>query len=231
MKQFIKISKKVLELNDSEAYVYMRLVLSKLEKRKISRKYLAVCLGVSNLDYISQIVASLENKGLISRPVKRHQDYRKFLFDVINSSNWFKLDVNVARAFKNSRAIGFALRYRCLAFDDSLDVKYTKLEIANKMGISRPTLNKNLKLIETENLTPKDLYTDNSGLTNENKTELNEMLTFPKNTKVYKLADWFIENKLDEQKNSNDMFLYLQSGVLKKKSYDKLKDELAFNFI
>lgn len=235
MKPFLKISKKVLTLNDSEAYIYLRLKLSKADKRKINRAYLATCLGVHNLNYISEILTSLENKGLINRKNYRKDNSTTFdiqlNWDFPTEEHWFKVSFEIARKICQSRIIGFALRYRCLAFDDSLEVRYSKSEIAEKMGISRPTLNKNLQLIEIEQLKPGDLFKEDCSLTDENRDELNKMLAYPKTSKVYKLAKWFIEEKLDEQNNSNDMFICLQAGVLKKKTTNDVIKNLSFNFI
>lgn len=82
MKTFLKINKKIQELNDTEAYVFMRLVLGKFDKKVIHRKYLAVCLGVTNLDYITQILKRLEDSGFIYRPAKKKGDGKKVVFEI-----------------------------------------------------------------------------------------------------------------------------------------------------
>lgn len=131
------------------------------------------------------------------------------------------LDLNVARARKDARLIGFALRYRAIALDDTLEVKFNKTKVAEVLKISRPTLNKNLTLLEENNMLPKDLYdkpTATNYLTPHNQKILNDMVTlFGKNSREYKLGSWFIANQIFYQPNCNIIFNRIQAGIINKK--------------
>lgn len=228
--KFIKINKKVVEVNNSEAFIYMVIARSNYKKMKISRAYLASCLGVNNLDYITEIITSLVNNGLVERwnvtlTDDNGQKTTELKLTALEGESWFKLGLDVADSKKDSKMLGFALRYRCLAFDDTLTVKYTKQEISDILEISRPTLNKYLISINTMQLNPTDLCNVIiNKLTDNNKKALNDMITlFKPTTKEHRLGKWFIDKRLYAQSNANELFCRLQAGLLNKKTIKEIK--------
>lgn len=64
---YIKIDKRIVELNDSQAFIYMMIVYNKFQHRQINRQYLASALGVTNKEYISELITAIEKKGLLKR--------------------------------------------------------------------------------------------------------------------------------------------------------------------
>lgn len=74
---------------------------------------------------------------------------------------------------------GFILRYRSLAFDDTLVVSYNRSDIGKKLKISQPTLRKNLALINEMNLFEyfSTQVTEKQTLTNEHIKVLNTLAT------------------------------------------------------
>ena len=82
MKPFLKIDKRVQELNDSAAFVYMVIVYSIFKNKQINRKYLAESLQVKSLDYITEILSSIEKAGLISRKLTFNNAFKDGYIDV-----------------------------------------------------------------------------------------------------------------------------------------------------
>lgn len=78
-----------------------------------------------------------------------------------------------------SKMKGFALRYRSLAFDDTLIVSYNRSDIGKKLKISQPTLRKNIALLNEMNLFEyfSTQVIEKQALTNEHIKVLNEFAT------------------------------------------------------
>jgi hypothetical protein len=61
MNPFLKISKKVVNLTDTAAYLYYVLVYADFKKKTYSRAYLAKAIGLNNLDYVTELLREIEN--------------------------------------------------------------------------------------------------------------------------------------------------------------------------
>ena len=109
-----------------------------------------------------------------------------------------------------------------------MEVKYTKTKVSEILTISRPTLNKNLALLEENNLLPKSLYEEPVNyLTPNNQTILNDMITlFPCNSREHRLAKWFVEKNVTLQKNANVIFNMMLAGLINKKPVKKIISEI-----
>lgn len=243
---YLKIDKRVKELNDTCAYIYMLLVYSKLIKKEISRKYLATCLGVKSeeSDYISQCLKRIEKAGLIKRHNKFTNSHLKGVikqiidFDIIYKT-YYMLSINILK-IKDcpSKLIGFVLKLRELCFDDTLRVRtdFNKTDIANYFGITTQTLKKKLDLLKaleiikeedvvicSEEYFPRREDLQNR-LSPENTENIRKILSGDPTTRLYKEFTWFCKNYIYLRKDANEIYNNILAGTLKKKN----KPEIDF---
>lgn len=145
-KPFLKIDKRVSNLSNTDAFIYLILVYSKFQNKEISRGYLKKCLNSKSEDAISHSLKRIEDAGLINREKKYHnskwtgQITREFRY-TLNYDKFFMINPSFVRNEDiNPKMKGFALRLRTLAFDDSLEIKLTTAEIADEMDICSKTV-------------------------------------------------------------------------------------------
>ena len=231
MKPFLKIDKRVQELNDSAAFVYMIIVYSIFKKKQINRKYLAECLQVKSLDYITEILLSIEKAGLISRKLTFNNANVDGYINVkmnftLHYNNWFPVEIGFLASDATPRIKGFVLRYRSLAFDDTLNVEYTKTKIAEMLNTSRPTLNKNLTLLNASSLMDYFIKFDETVELDANKMkELKELsIKADKESKLGKQINWFLNKKIYTHKNANKVYNMIISGTLNVQTYKQVNE-------
>ena len=253
MKSFLKIDKRVIELNDTQAFIYLLIVYkdwkatqdainNKTFKRMvtITREYFAKCLNVS-VTSVSNNFKKIEELGLIERiphfnnAVKDGYINQTIEFKLnYTDNNWFKVNPFIINSKVEPKLKGFALRYRCLAFDDSLVVNYDKTECSKRMHISRPTFRKYLDLIQEANLINeffipvqnkniKDNYLSESSMEylREIQNHINKLkegsekdwIAF-QNTAIYKQYKWIVKNRIWTRKNGDDTVIKMMSGLL-----------------
>lgn len=231
MKPFLKIDKRVQELNDSAAFVYMVIVYSIFKKKQINRRYLAESLKVKNLDYISEILSSIEKAGLISRKLTFNNAMIDGYIDVkmnftLHYKTWFPVEIGFLANDASPRTKGFALRYRSLAFDDSISVGYTKSEAANLLNVSRPTLNKNLTLLNANSLMDYFIKLNEVIYLDEKKMKEAKELSVKadKESKLAKQINWFLNKKIYTHKKANSIFNMIISGTLDIQTYKQVNE-------
>lgn len=231
MKPFLKIDKRVQELNDSAAFVYMVIVYSIFKKKQINRRYLAESLRVKNLDYISEILSSIEKAGLISRKLTFNNAYKDGYIDVkmhftLHYKTWFPVEIGFLASDATPRIKGFALRYRSLAFDDSILVGYTKSETADLLNVSRPTLNKNLTLLNAHSLMDYFIKLNEVVYLDEKKMKEAKELSIKadKESKLGKQINWFLNKKIYTHKKANNIFNMIISGTLDTQTYKQVNE-------
>lgn len=231
MKPFLKIDKRVQELNDSAAFVYMVIVYSIFKKKQINRRYLAESLKVKNLDYISEILSSIEKAGLISRKLTFNNAMIDGYIDVkmnftLHYKTWFPVEIGFLASDASPRTKGFALRYRSLAFDDSILVGYTKSEAANLLNVSRPTLNKNLTLLNANSLMDYFIKLNEVVYLDEKKMKEAKELSVKadKESKLAKQINWFLNKKIYTHKKANSIFNMIISGTLDTQTYKQVNE-------
>lgn len=81
MKPFMKIDKRVLLLNPTEAYIYKILVYAKFTNKQISRSYLQKTYGKLSVRQITRILAKLEEVGLIKRDNRYTNDDNGYIIE------------------------------------------------------------------------------------------------------------------------------------------------------
>lgn len=222
---YLKIDKKIQTLNDSEAFIYMVIVYGKIQKKEINRQYLANALGVTNKEYISEIITEIEKAGLLKRANYLKHSYKEGWIDVkldweLTYENYYQVSVNFVRdASIPSKMKGFILRYRSLAFDDTLVVSYNRSDIGKKLKISQPTLRKNLALINEMNLFEyfSTQVVEKQTLTNEHIKVLNTLATDCEDSAIKKQCVWYLEKNLQKHPRCVDLFHKAVAGVLFKK--------------
>lgn len=79
---YLKIDKRIQSLNDSQAFIYLVIVYEKNQKKQINRQYLANALGVTNKEYISEIITEIEKAGLLKRANYLSHSYKEGWIDV-----------------------------------------------------------------------------------------------------------------------------------------------------
>ncbi len=217
---YIKIDKRIVELNDSQAFIYMMIVYNKFQHRQINRQYLASALGVTNKEYISELITAIEKKGLLKRKNYTAHTYAEGWIDV--KLNWeltyedsYKVSIDFVRAKDITPKVkGFALRFRCLAGYD-FETSFNKKDLAIRMNVSRPTLNKYLVLI---NETKEYFFKDQQIKEELTEAEIGIVRRFASNEcidgKVKECCKWFLEKKLQTKHNCKELFNKAVSGTL-----------------
>lgn len=133
-----------------------------------------------------------------------------------------------------ARDKGFALKLRAIAFDDTLNVKYNRKDIAAIMEISQPTLRKKMKAIEV-------MYQDGfvaeyfpvcekCYLSKENVEVIKVALNQEKTSRVYKQVKWFLENKFHLRRDADDRLNDVFAGVIGKKTFEKRVEKAVFEW-
>lgn len=251
MKEFIPIDKRVINLNDSQAFIYLLIAYWDWKNRQeakanntvkkktiLPRNYFAKCLGVTDI-YVSELLTAIENAGLIKRvhhfnnAVKDGYINQKIEF-VLCYENWYKLNPFFINSKVDPKLKGFALRYRCLAYDDSIVVEYSKTECAEQMHISRPTFRKYYNALLETNLMneyfpsvqtkdSKENYLSESSMDylkgiqesikQIKKDNTDKWIEFQQ-TKLYKEYKWVVQNRIWTRKNGDDIINKMMSGTL-----------------
>ena len=217
---YIEIDKRIVELNDSQAFVYMMIVYNKFQHRQINRQYLASALGVTNKEYISEIITAIVNAGLLKRKNYTAHTYNQGWIDVkldweLNYEDSYKVSIDFVRDRNITPKVkGFALRYRCLA-EYSFETNLNKKELAIRLNVSRPTLNKYLSLI---NDTQTYFFKDKQIKEELTKDEIDLLKRFASTEcvdgKIKECCKWFLEKNLQSRNNCRQLFNRAVSGTL-----------------
>ncbi len=257
MKPFLKIDKRIVNLNDTCAYLYMVLVFAKYKKREISRSYLAKCLGVSEKesDYITHCLKEIEKSGLIERCNKFTSSHiggyiKQTLGYELIYTNYFMITFkSISNDNIPPKLLGFVLKLRTLCFDDSLRIRsdYNKQDIAKYMGVSTSTLKKKLDALKALNiiseekviLCSEEYFPTRDDLQNKLKPEytqrIREILN-PKNkdfdptSRMYKQFTWFVKNYIYMQKNANEIYNQILAGTLDKEKIQVEQPNIQYKF-
>lgn len=231
MKAYLKIDKSIKDLNFTELYTYIIICRANLNKQEITRAYIAKCLDVENLDYVSQVVKNLESTNLIKREytysnnLKTGHINQSTNYIYVNPKTYFTMNLNLLfNLGLNRKSLAFLLKLRTLAFDDTLDIKYNRKEISDILGISYKGVCKYIKELEASKVL---VITDSAfhlneeyfpvreinHLSEENKSILNEILSKnDPNSRLYKQAIYFKENGLDLIPSANKVFEDMLDG-------------------
>lgn len=219
---FLKIDKRVHQLNDSQAFIYLMIVYCKFQKKQVNRKYLAESLGVTNREYISELITEIEKIGVIKRSNYIKHSYKQGWIDVrldweLCYDNFYEVTVDFVRNRTiNPKTKGFALRYRCLAFDDTLNVLYNKKDLANKLSVSAPTLRKYLAIWNELGIASFFYRTepDKQELSDEQLNELELFAKYCENKMIKKQCAWYLAHRLQDHYNCVDLYYKAVAGVL-----------------
>lgn len=225
MIKWLKVDKNVYQLNDTQAFVYYLILYSVKERRLINRSYIMNCLQLTSLDYVTEIVRALKDKGFIK--VNYHNygfSYDKYdvqyVFDIPPMDSWFAVDYSLLNPSIPAKVRGFAIRYRSLAYDDTLQIKMTKTEIARTLDMSRTTLNVRLDWLKAYNLSPETFPKLNCVNLTDEESEILTILTkerTPKNreSKQAKQAKWYLENEIYKTDKDRTIYMQIVSGTFK----------------
>lgn len=134
-----------------------------------------------------------------------------------------------------ARDKGFALKLRAIAFDDTMQVKYNRKDIAAIMEVSQPTLRKKMKAIE---VMYKDGFVaeyfpvcEKCYLSKENVELIKEWLMDNDQTsRVYKQLKWFLQNKLHLRRDADDRLLEIFAGIMGKKKVVRKVEKAVFDW-
>lgn len=134
-----------------------------------------------------------------------------------------------------ARDKGFALKLRAIAFDDTLNVKYNRKDIAAIMEISQPTLRKKMKAIEVmyQDGFVADYFPvcEKCYLSKENVEVIKEVLMDNDQTsRIYKQIKWFLQNKFHLRRDADDRLLEIFAGVMGKKKVVRRVEKAVFEW-
>lgn len=235
MKPFLKIDKRVNQLNDTDTIVYMILVYAKFKNKQISRAYIAHCIKTNSTesDYVTHCLRRIETLGLIKRtPTFKNAHCGGYITRVLDYEltyeNYFMITLNLVEYDFDPKLKGFLLKLRTLCYDDSLKIKseYNKTDIARYMGVSLSTLKRKLDALKalgclTEENDPEPTYfIKRDALTRLSDNRLNELNTIllqaSKESKLYKQAKWYYDNYIYLQSDANEIYDKMISGLLNK---------------
>lgn len=248
---FLKIDNRIKYLSDAEAYTYANLVYSVFTGKEITRKYLSVCTGYSE-EYIKDILLNIYNIGLIEKEITRENNtfngtIKTKVHYTMNYDKFFKVGLNfITDNIANPRLIGFAIKLRSLAFDDSLRIPLNKKHIAEELGITTVLLNKRLKELETIGFKLEKLENsykivyDEKYLPLNNKCYLDEdhiriinnVLEVPSNSKLYNQTRYFLTKKMHYQFNANELYDDILAGIFGRGKIleEESKEKITFDF-
>lgn len=217
---YIEIDKRVLELNDSQAFVYMMIVYNKFQHRQINRQYLASALGVTSKDYITEIITAIEKKGLLKRKNYTAHSYNEGWIDVkldwtLTYEDSYKVSLDFVRDRNISQKVkGFALRYRCIC-DCLLNDTMNKKSMAIQLNVSRPTLNKYLAYMDD---VKQYFYKEKQVKDELTSDEMNTLKLLASKEcadgAVKQCCVWFLKKSLYKQSNCRDLFNKAVAGIL-----------------
>lgn len=233
---FLKIDKRILNLNDSQAFIYLMIVYCKFQRRQVNRKYLAEALGVTNKEYVSDLITAVEDAGMIKRNNYFKNSYKEGWIDIkldwellYKKDDYFEVSVDFVRNRDvNARTKGFALRYRSLAFDDTLKIGYNKKDTASKLGVTPPTLRKYMYLWNTLELASyfHKQEANKQTLTEDQLDELKTLASNSGNVAIKKQCQWYLNNGLQNHNRCVDLYNKAVSGILfKKKNKSNTRNE------
>lgn len=227
---YLKIDKRVKDLNDKEAYYLALQSYTQLQDKVYTRDYFAKCLKCS-VDYVKKINSRLYKAELLESNTKvivkdngnvvKTNTYKS----IINTFFMVKMDFIINNIEKDPNLLGFALRIRSLAFDDSLKIKHTKKDIAEALGITYNLLNNKLnklkeygfyldKVEDGYQLRYEEFIKNEVVRLNEqNIRTINNILSSPSNNKLYNQTVYFIKNKLYLSPKANDIFNDILAGL------------------
>lgn len=227
------MDKRIERLSNTEAVVYALLVYA--SKKQISRGYITKCLGITDEDYVSEMLANIEKEGLIVRNNRYENAYKDgkiktMLGYTLIYKNWFMVDSELITADIDYRVKGFALKLRTLAFDDSCKIGYNKKQIASKLGISRPTLDKYVKMMVLGGLLDADMcfgkwfiQREICHLSDDRKEIVYQAVS---NSFLYPERDlrqmvYFVNRKLYSHPDANKIFDKMVAGLWNKRASKK----------
>lgn len=127
----------------------------------------------------------------------------------------YKVSIDFVRAKDITPKVkGFALRFRCLS-EYNFETSLNKKDLAIRMNVSRPTLNKYLALI---NDTKEYFFKDQQVKEELTEDEIEIIKRFASNEcidgKVKECCKWFLLKKLQNKNNCKELFNKAVSGTL-----------------
>lgn len=232
MNGFVKLSTTMLrKLNQNEAYLYalmtsfadFKTLVVKYKSRQRLAEELFGKATKKNMDTITKYIDHLEDLGLLT--VKR----------VYNGANEYEITslksgyVEIYRTlfevchFLSVKAKGLLVQLATLAYKDTNRIDYTKKEIAEKLGISLPTLRGLWKELEENGFINGNVLNSEFVKGHEDLSSLkayvskyeSEFEQMDKSSCFYKEYQWVLKN-IDGSKTEKDILLY------KKNRYDKI---------
>lgn len=149
----MKIPKRIIEVTDTEAY-FLMVVSYCVEKRKeTSTHYYATVLKCSDKN-IEKISHNLASKGYIKRKMyyKKNQEghmAQRVQYDIDVGDYWFFVgDSLLIDELECPKVIGFLLKLRSLAYNNSMIIPLEEHEIIDKLDITSKTFKNKLKQLE-----------------------------------------------------------------------------------
>lgn len=224
---YLRLSTDITKLSSTAAYLYYILVYADFKKKTFSRAYLAKALGVTNLDYISNLLQEIEEAGLIKRTFEYNNDYhsghisKKLTVSVNSPLKWFSVNINYLSFEGSASDKGFALKLRSLAFDDTLKIQYNKKDLAEKLGVSAPTLRKKLKQLKEMGIYDGDTFNQEyfpvieiCHLSEDRRDLVKKILVSDKNSRLYKQIQWFVDKKCHLKRDADRQLDNIVAGFL-----------------
>ena len=194
----------------------------------ISREAIANKIGIKELDTISKYTKKLQTLGYIEK--KDAYDKR--------GHNLVKYSIKVNKHFRvlsnnlyniNPKLAVFVARIADYRVGKSNDVYYNNRTLAEKIGVKERTFYNYIK--EAINLGIVSKLDDGYHLSEEwfprakqklTKAELNDVkkLAQSADSKVARMAKWFMDNELQNQDNCKDLYNRLLAGTLNVNTYE-----------
>lgn len=227
---YLKIDKRVKDLNDKEAYYMALQSYTQLQNKVYTRDYFAKCLKCS-VDYIKKMNSHLYKAELLDCSTKviikdngnviKTNTYKS----IINTFFMVKLDFVINNIDKDLNLLGFALRIRSLAFDDTLKIKLNKKDIAKELDITYNLLNNKLNKLKEYGFyldKVEDGYqiryeefikNEVVHLNEQNIRTIKNVLSTPSDNKLYKQTVYFVKNKLYLSPKANNIYNDILAGL------------------
>lgn len=215
-------------LEEATLLVLCRQGLQKDGTIHIERKTIAGRIGIKECDTISKYTNKLQKLGYIEKRDSYDSKGHNLVKYVINTRLPYRVLSNDFYDV-NPRLAVFVARISDYRVGTSNDVYYNNRELAEKIGVKERTFYNYIKeaislgivskLDEGYHLSEEWFPRTKQKLSNEELSNVKK-LAKSADTKVAKMAKWFMVNKLQEQDNCKDLYNRLLAGTLDTNRYE-----------
>lgn len=127
----LKIDYRVRFLTNTEAAAYLYIIKMITDHQQVNRGYLAKCLNITDLERISDLIKAIAKVGLINLSYRRDKMGKQWYSITLNYKSYYLLNRSFLKSKSPAYVKGIAIKLRCAAFSDTLDIKMNWNDLAS----------------------------------------------------------------------------------------------------